>query len=265
MTGVVLAAIDLTVVYRRGVVGLDRVSISVDEGSWLAVIGPNGAGKSTLLKALAGLVPHEGTITAGGRQLNGSGGDRARLVAYVAQRPVLPPGMTVAEYVLLGRASHLGWFASESARDRRIVAEVLERLALTPFAARQVTELSGGEVQRVALGRALAQQSPILALDEPTSALDIGHQVSVLELIDELRAEVGLTVVSAMHDLSAAGRFAHDLVLLDRGAVAASGPPARVLTESTLSRYYQTPVQVLAGADGGAVIVPLRHRNEPSP
>ena len=281
----VLVATDLVVAYEPGTRVLDGVSLTIGRGRWVVVIGPNGAGKSTLLKALVGLVPAHGRVELDPRSQSpaphphphphphltppqrlrahsGGGPARARLVAYVAQNPVLPPGMTVAEYVLLGRSAHLGWLAAEGRADREIVAQVLERLSLTAFADRPITDLSGGEVQRATLGRALAQQTPILVLDEPTSALDIGHQIAVLELIDELRAEADLTVVSAMHDLSVAGRFADELVLLDQGTVAASGPPAEVLTEATLSRYYQTPVQVLAGADGGAVVVPLRQRNE---
>jgi iron complex transport system ATP-binding protein len=256
----------VSVSYRKGPAVVDQVSMVVERGRWLAVIGPNGAGKSSLLKAIAGLVPHRGKIDF--PPAGTDGGSRAKLVAYVAQNPTLPPKMSVAEYALLGRTAHLGWLAAESDRDRRIVDEVLDRLSLTSFASRPVTELSGGEVQRAVLARALVQQAPILLLDEPTSALDIGHQIGVLELVDELRREHGLSIVSAMHDLSSASRFADELALLDQGSLVASGAPAEVLTEETLSRHYQTPVQVMTGVDGGVVIVPLRPSSrapEPDP
>lgn len=246
------------------------VSLAVGRGRWSGIIGRNGAGKSSLLKAMAGLVEHRGSIRfepsgvaadLGHRRGRSRWRPPARTVAFVAQQPVLPAGMTVAEYVLLGRTAHLRWLAMEGRRDRRIVDHVLARLSMTDFADRPVTELSGGEVQRAALARALAQEAAVLLLDEPTSALDIGHRIGVMELIDELRRERDLTVVTAMHDLGTAGRFADELVLLHRGEVVASGPPAAVLTESILSRYYETPVQVLTDDDGDAVIVPLRRRH----
>jgi iron complex transport system ATP-binding protein len=259
----------VTVAYEGAEPVVRDVSLVVAAGQWLGLIGPNGAGKSSLLRAVAGLIPHLGTVELG---TGGTLGprparhrDRARLVAYVAQQPVLPPGMSVAEYVLLGRSAHLRWLAAEGPDDHRIVAQVLDRLDLTRFASRPLADLSGGEVQQVALARALAQQATILLLDEPTSALDIGHRVVVLELVDELRREAGLTVVSALHDLGSAGRFTDQLALLHQGELVAQGPPREVLTEATLSRYYQTPVQVLTGADGGLVVVPLRRATSNQP
>jgi iron complex transport system ATP-binding protein len=245
-----------------GVQALDEVTLELHRHEVVGLIGPNGAGKSTLLRAVAGLVAHDGTVrfrvgSAPSSRFAGAR-DRARVVAYVAQRPTMPPGMTLAEYALLGRTAHLGWFAAEGRIDREIVAEVLDRLELSGLAGRPVTELSGGEVQRATLARALAQQSPLLLLDEPTSALDLGHQITVLELVDQLRRERGLTVVSAMHDLSAAARFAEKIALLDQGRVVETGEPDAVLTESVLSRFYRTAVQVLVGGDGRPVVVPLR-------
>lgn len=229
------------------------VSFDVAAGEWLALIGPNGAGKSSLLRATAGLVAHTGTVSLASQHRS-----RARSVAYVAQQPVLPPGMTVAEYVLLGRTAHLGWLRAEGRADRRAAAAVLERLDLSRFGTRDLAAMSGGELQRVVLARALVQEAEVLLLDEPTSALDLGHGIGVLELVDELRRDRGLTVVSAMHDLGSAGRFADRLALLHQGELVAHGPPADVLTEPILSRYYQTPVEVLHSADGTAVVVPLR-------
>jgi iron complex transport system ATP-binding protein len=247
---------------RPAAPALDQVSLAVEPGQWWAVIGPNGAGKSTLLKAVAGLVPYRGSITFGTGPAPagelGSARNRARVVAYLPQRPVLPPGMTLIEYALLGRTAHLGWFASEGQADREIASDVIDRLQLGGLAARPVTDLSGGEIQRAVLARALAQQSPLLLLDEPTSALDLGHQIAVLELVDELRRERGLTVVSAMHDLSAAARFADRLALLDRGSVTSTGRPGEVLTEAALSGLYRSTIEVLAGSDGRPVVVSLR-------
>ena len=243
---------------------VDRVSFSVDAGRWLVVIGPNGAGKSSLLKALAGVVPHRGRVSLDGDRAP-SRAVRARRVAFVPQQPVLPPGMTCAEYVLLGRTAHLGWFANESPADRARVVDVLDRLSLGQLAGRPITELSGGESQRATLARALVQGADVLVLDEPTSALDLAHQIAVLELIDQIRVSDRLAVVTAMHDLGVASRFADSLLLLAAGVPVASGPAREVLTEESLSRHYGTPVSVMDGPDGGLVVIPLRGAPSSSP
>ncbi len=251
---------------RSGPPVVRDISFDVAAGEWLALIGPNGAGKSSLLRATAGLVAHTGTVSLTQAPQAGDGSPhrppsprtRARSIAYVAQQPELPPGMSVAEYVLLGRTAHLGWLRAEGRADRRAAADVLDRLDLTRFGSRDLTAMSGGELQRVVLARALVQEAEVLLLDEPTSALDLGHGIGVLELVDELRRDRNLTVISAMHDLGSAGRFADRLALLHQGELAAHGPPDEVLTEPILSRYYQTPVEVLRSADGTAVVVPLR-------
>lgn len=230
------------------------VDLEVRPGEWLGLIGPNGAGKSTLLGAMAGLREHRGTVVVGGGR-RPSGTD----IALVPQTPTLPEGMTVAEYVLLGRTAHLGWLARESGHDRSVVSSVLRRLDLVGFAERPVVSLSGGEAQRAVVARALAQQSPLLLLDEPTSALDLGHQVAVLALVDDLRRADGLAVIAAMHDLSGAARFADRLVLMDLGRVVAEGDPATVLDPELLSQTYGTPLTVRR-IDGELVVLPASRR-----
>src|SRR4029453_18782341 len=147
---------------------------------------------------------------------------------------------------------------TESRRDLEIVASVLDHLDLAGFAARRLDSLSGGERQRGVLARALAQQAPVLLLDEPTTGLDVGPQQQVLGLGAPPPAELGLTVVSSMHDLTLAGQFAGHLVLLDGGRVAADGPARAVLTEQVISRHYHASVRVLEDPGGGIVVVPVR-------
>ncbi len=231
-------------------VAVAGVSLDVHVGEWLAVLGPNGAGKSTLLRAVAGLGSHTGAIS-----LPDGKAPSAADIAVMPQSPVLPEGMSVVEYVLLGRTAHLGWLARESRRDHHIVDSVLHRLGLADFAHRQVLDLSGGEAQRVVVARSLAQQTPILALDEPTSALDLGHQVQVLELVDDLRRRDGLSVVAAMHDLTSAARFADRLLLMHHGRVVALGSAPDVLRPEILSEVYATPLTVLR-VDGEYVVLP---------
>jgi iron complex transport system ATP-binding protein len=237
---------------------LRGVSLEVPAGTWLTVVGPNGAGKSTLLRAVAGLVAAEGLVELGGEPTAGlRRREWARRVAFVPQSPIVPPGMSVASYVLLGRTPHLGPLGREGAHDLGVVARTLEQLDLTAFAERPLDTLSGGERQRAMVARALAQEAPVLLLDEPTTALDVGHQQEVLELVDRLRREHELTVVSTMHDLTLAGQYADRLLLLDHGQVVVSGPPEEVLTQENLARFYGARVRVLL--EGGAlVVVPVR-------
>jgi iron complex transport system ATP-binding protein len=237
---------------------LSAVGACVTQGEWLSLIGPNGAGKTTLLRALGGLVSFAGTIRLDGRALStGARRELARLVALVPQIPQTPPAMTVAEYVLLGRTPHIGYLATEGRSDRLAAARAIARLALGPFAQRRLGSLSGGERQRVVLARALAQDPRILLLDEPTSGLDLGHQQQALELIDALRVQEKLTVISAMHDLTLAGHYADRLLLLDRGRIVADGSPDAVLTESAIASCYRAEVSVVR--DGrGVLVIPRR-------
>jgi iron complex transport system ATP-binding protein len=243
---------------------LHGVSLSVAAGEWVTIIGPNGAGKSTLLRAVGGAIPYQGSISLLGRPVGQlPRRDRARLVATVPQNPAVPPGMAVVDYVLLGRTPYIRPLARESRRDLEVVDGVLRRLDLSDLADRPLETLSGGERQRVFLGRALAQGATLLMLDEPTSSLDIGHQQEVLDLVDELRRDAGLTVVATMHDLSIAGEYADRMLLLARGRVAAVGTPAQVLTEDALSRHYGARVRVLDG-EHGPLIIPVRGPRVPN-
>ena len=166
--------------------------------------------------------------------------------------------------MLLGRTPYIPYLGSEARRDLAIVADVLDHLDLGAFAGRALDSLSGGERQRAVLARALAQQAPVLLLDEPTTGLDVGHQQQVMELVDTLRRDLELTVVSAMHDLTLAGQFADQLVLLDAGRIAAAGPARSVLTEEVIGRHYHASVRVLEDPGGGIVVVPVR-AGVPSP
>jgi iron complex transport system ATP-binding protein len=241
---------------------LHAVSLGISSGGWLALIGPNGAGKTTLLRAVAGLLPYRGTILLDGADIGSlSGRGRARLVAYVPQTPVLPPDMTVEEYVLLGRTPHLGYLGGPGHRDREKAAEASQWLDVTRLAGRRLGSLSGGERQRVVLARALAQEPQVLLLDEPTSLLDIGHQQHVLELVDHLRRSRGVTVVSTLHDLTSAGQYAAQLVLLHQGRIESAGAAAAVLTEDLIARVYAARVTVSTDPGGHTIVTPLR---EPS-
>jgi len=244
---------------------VDGIDASVGEGEWLALIGPNGAGKTTLLRAIARLLPFSGFISLGGRSIRDlARGELARLIAVVPQEPSTPPWMTVAEYVLLGRTPHLGALAKEGRRDREAAAQALARLDLLEFRGRRLGTLSGGEKQRAVVARALAQEAKIVLLDEPTAALDIGHQQQAFDLLDALRAESGLTLVAAMHDLTLAAQYADRMVLLDSGRVAADGTPRDVLTEELIASHYGASIDIVP-VGGRIAVIPRRERRLTEP
>ena len=257
--GTSVVELDAVSVRFEGRTAVDAVTASVGRGEWVGLIGANGAGKTTLLRAIAGLLEYEGEVHIGGKPTVGMGRrERARSVAYVPQSPELPADMSAFDYTLLGRTPHIAYLAVESRNDLAHCAALSERLGLAALAGRPLSTLSGGERQRVVLARALAQEAPVLLMDEPTSALDLAHRVEALEIVDELRHEWGLTVVSALHDLTLAGQFADRLLLLAGGSVAALGTPSEVLDEAVLGGAFGCAVRIIRTEDGELVIAPRR-------
>jgi iron complex transport system ATP-binding protein len=238
---------------------VDALSASIEPGLWVGLIGPNGAGKTSLLRAVCRLVQFTGAVRVAGADIRSlKRRALARMVALVPQIPETPPALTVAEYVLLGRTPHLGYFANETREDRRAAEQALEQLDLLSFAGRSLGSLSGGELQRAVLARALAQEARILLLDEPTAALDLGRQQQVLALVDSLRGgQAALTVISTMHDLTLAGQYADRLLLLDRGRIVADGPAGEVLSAPNVAAYYGADVRVVHD-DDGVFVLPIR-------
>ena len=245
---------------------LDDVNLTVEEGEWLGLIGPNGAGKTSLLSAIAGALAVEGEVRVRGRLVGSLGHrERARIFAVVPQAPVIPPGMAALDYVMLGRTPHIGYFQGERAEDVKVVHAAMAHLDVATLARRRLETLSGGELQRVVLARALAQEAPVLLLDEPTSALDVGHRVGALEMVERLRLSRGLTVLTVLHDLTLAAQFCDRLALMAGGRVVAVGDPAAVLTEETIRGYYGADVAVIDGPGGSVVVAPMRRRLNPKP
>ena len=239
---------------------VSNVTLGIEEGTWCTIVGPNGAGKTTLVEAIAGLrTPSKGSVSISGTMLQEMNErTRARTIALVPQHPIVPGGMSVYDYVALGRTPYHGLFHAASAGDRRAVESVLERLTLAEFRDRDVLTLSGGERQRMVLGRALAQSTMVIVLDEPITGLDLRHQMDLLELLKSEVAESGLTVVATLHDLTLAGQFADRLVLLDHGEVVLDGPAGDVIRSSALAACYGMTLRVV-DVDGADVVVPVRH------
>jgi iron complex transport system ATP-binding protein len=256
-TGARLEVVGLSAGYGRTRV-LDAVRLTVEPGGWLAIIGPNGSGKSTLLRSVLGFHPHGGIVRVDGVPTTGMPRrERARCLAYAPQTPVLPEGVTTRDYVGLGRTPHRPLLAAPRGVDRQVVDDVMARLELDQLAERPLATLSGGEQQRAVLARALAQQPRVLLLDEPTAALDLGHAQQVLDLVDRLRRQDGLTVLSTLHDLTLAGQYADRLALLSQGRVVAEGTPGEVITAAALHTHYGARAEIVDGPSGPAVL-PVR-------
>ncbi len=221
-------------------VGIERVDLSVARGEFVALTGPNGSGKTTVMRAALGfLPPSEGSVELFGRPVGTlSIRQRARSVAWVPQEESLRDNISLLEYVLYGRYPFHSFLDRETAAERARVRELLHTLALEDRAEDGVLSLSGGERQRAILGRALAQETPLLLLDEPTSHLDIGHQLDLLHRVRVRARSTGVAIVAALHDLNLAARFADRIVVLSRGHRVADGPPTTVLSEDLLARVW---------------------------
>jgi len=232
-----LAAKNVTV--RLGAREIVRdASLTLNAGELVALVGPNGAGKTTLMRALAGLIPADGTIALDGRPLSSlKARERARAIAYLPQGHVFHWPMSVASIVMLGRAPHADRFSAVTPDDRSAVERALAMTETEAFADRAVTTLSGGERARVALARALATQAPVLLADEPTAALDPRHQLTVMELLRQA-ARGGGAVLAIMHDLTLAARFADRVAVMDRGAIVADGDPAVAMSHERLAAVF---------------------------
>lgn len=229
----------VTAVYRDRP-ALRDVTLTIDRGERVAIIGPNGAGKSTLLRVAAGLLrPATGTVELGGDRVDRL--DRmavARRLAVVPQLPVLPFATTVEEVVALGRLPHEHPVRGMRPGDRAAVAAAIERVGVGHLLGRDARELSLGERQLVLLAMAVAQEAPVLVLDEPTVHLDLRHQVEVMDLVGDLNARDGTTILAVLHDLGLAAHFFPRLILLDRGRIVADGSPGEVLAPDRIREVF---------------------------
>jgi iron complex transport system ATP-binding protein len=225
---------------------LRDVSFSAEAGQVLGVLGINGSGKTTLLRLLLGFLrPRMGEALLEGRAVHEY--DRrefASRVAAVPQETAVDFPFTVSELVLLGRAPHLGALGLESRSDLAAAEAAMSDCGILPLASRPIHELSGGELRRASIARALAQQTPVLLLDEPTANLDLHHQVAIFSVLRR-EASRGRTVLVVVHDVNAALAHCDRVILLHEGTIAAAGAPAEVLTESRVERVYGVPVRAL--------------------
>ena len=225
---------------------LGDVSFEVHKGEFFGIIGPNGSGKTTLLRIIDKILsPCEGSVRIGGTDLHKvKRNDLAKIVGVVSQDFAPPFPFTVHEIVMMGRSPHLGKLRFEGKEDLSIVERAMEMTDIFPLAGRPFGDLSGGEMQRVLIARALAQRPEIILLDESTAHLDIKHQIDFLNLIRSLNRREGLTVIAVTHDINLASLYCDRILLLSRGIVHSMGTPGEVITESSIEDVYETKVLV---------------------
>jgi iron complex transport system ATP-binding protein len=223
-----------------------NLSLGFAPGMFHAVLGPNGCGKTTLLDILCGHRKlQQGSLRAQGRDIGAwRRKELAKAISLVPQDYQVHFPYTAREVVAMGRYPHLPRFSPPAARDEAKIEEALSVCRLEDFAERLVTELSGGEKQRVAFARALAQDAPAMLLDEPCSSLDVRHSLLVLGIAAKRVREQGGTVVAVLHDVNLAARFADTLVFLKEGSVVASGPTRETLREDILETVFDTKARV---------------------
>lgn len=234
------------------------VSLDIRPGTLHALVGPNGCGKSTLLSVLAGVhTPAAGTVTVDGRDIGDiHTRDLARMRSMVTQQNRTDTPFTVAEVVEMGRYP---WLRTPEAKDSpAIIARAIADCDLADILDRPIGQLSGGQQARVSLGRALAQQTPIMLLDEPTAALDIHHQETVLDILRTQR-DRGSAILLVVHDLSLAAAYADRVALMKDGHLLAEGSTREVMTAELLSDTYDHPVEIWDHPETGQpIIVPRR-------
>jgi len=240
---------------------LDQVGLSIQPGRLTALIGPNGAGKSSLLRLILGLEPSgSAEVTFEGENLLVlSRQQRARIAAFVEQSVTSDTQMDARSVVALGRIPYQTiWSTSVGREDDAIIDDALRLVGMETMAQRKYQTLSGGEQQRLHIARALAQQPKLLLLDEPTNHLDVHAQLSILGLLRR-KAQEGMTILVALHDLNLAAGFFDHLVVLKDGRVFADGPPSHVLTPELLRSVYRVEASVITNPSTGRPLIAYSH------
>lgn len=229
---------------------LDGVSLSVSKGEVVSVLGPNGSGKSTLIRTVCNILkPRSGSVEVDGRAVGTLGPKEfSRLIGYVPQKYIPSDYMTVFDAVLIGRAPYMSW--SYSDRDFDLAEKAMDRMGIFDLAEKYVNDLSGGQIQKVVLARALAQDPEYYILDEPTSALDLKNQMLALRTVRDVVSAGESGALVALHDLNLAMHYSDRVVMLKDGKVLACGKPEDTITEGTIRDVYGVASEVLDGKNG---------------
>lgn len=255
----ILSAKNITAVYNKTVQAVSSISVEFRRGELTCILGPNGSGKSTLLAAVSGIVipgliisspDGKKCITYEGIPVSSfTAAQRAKRICFLPQNEQYIWPYSVRDCVRMGRFAHSPLTGKPSEEDCRISDEKMEMLGIVHLADKNITDISGGELQRVYLARSLAQDAPLMLLDEPFSHLDIYQQYRFLDFIKTICKKHGITAVITIHDINTASLFADSLILLSKGKITAQGPAEKVFTSEFLNEafgckfgFYQHPV-----------------------
>jgi len=225
---------------------IEDISLKVERGDLLGILGPNASGKTTLIRACSGLlIPRSGNIVFEGRDLYSMGRrEIARKIAVVPQNTQFDPSFSVFDMVLMGRSPHLGWLETEDREDLEIARDMMRLLSIEKISEKRMGEVSGGQVQKVLIARALTQQPSLLLLDEPTTHLDISNEIGTMDLIKGLCLEEELAVMAVFHDLNLTARYCNHALLLKEGKQMASGEISQVIQSRTIRKTFGIEVEV---------------------
>ena len=256
MSQSILQLKDVSFAYHREPV-VKSVSLKVEPGEFVGVLGPNGSGKSTLLKLLGAILkPDSGNVLFRDKELHTYKRKiLAQSIAWLPQEHAMAFPFRVQEIVLMGRHPYLSPMTFESQKDFDIAEQAMRTTATTQFSERPFNDISGGEKQRVMMASAITQEPEVMLLDEPTTALDIKYQLEIINILQRLNRDDGMTLVLAMHDLHMASKYCRRLILIDQGKIVKDGTPEEVLQKETLESVYGVQLKILRDPEDGSFLI----------